>query len=215
MRAPGDRDDPELSRLVNRYSVGVGIVFIVLVVIAFVSLTASRESGTLGLGDTMVGEGLLPFAVPVATSRLDGDANVSPEACDVEGDNVIRVCDIFDRPSVISFWFSESGDCVTQQDVVDDVHRKFGGRVNFLSINVLDDRQHLRDLVNGRGWTMPVGYDRDGAVSGLYRVGGCPTFAYAYPGGVLQSSSVGVLDDAGLTARVEDLITASDKRGRS
>ena len=30
---------------------------------------------------------------------------------------------------------------------------------------------------------MPVGYDRDGAVASLYRVGGCPTFAYVYPGG--------------------------------
>ena len=41
---------------------------------------------------------------------------------------------------------------------------------------------------------MPVGYDRDGAVAGLYRVGGCPTFAYAYPGGTLQSASIGELD---------------------
>ena len=41
---------------------------------------------------------------------------------------------------------------------------------------------------------MPVGYDRDGAVASLYRVGGCPTFAYAYPGGTLQSASVGELD---------------------
>ena len=32
---------------------------------------------------------------------------------------------------------------------------------------------------------MPVGYDRDGAVSDLYRVGGCPTVAFAYPGGIL------------------------------
>ena len=40
---------------------------------------------------------------------------------------------------------------------------------------------------------MPVGYDRDGAVAGLYRVGGCPTFAYAYPGGTLQSASIGEL----------------------
>ena len=40
---------------------------------------------------------------------------------------------------------------------------------------------------------MPVGFDRDGAVAGLYRVGGCPTFAYVYPGGTLQSASIGDL----------------------
>ena len=41
---------------------------------------------------------------------------------------------------------------------------------------------------------MPVGYDRDGAVASLYRVGGCPTFAYVYPGGTLESASIGKLE---------------------
>ena len=43
---------------------------------------------------------------------------------------------------------------------------------------------------------MPVGYDRDGAVASLYQVGGCPTFAYVYPGGTLQSASIGDLTAA-------------------
>ena len=47
---------------------------------------------------------------------------------------------------------------------------------------------------------MPVGYDRDGAVAGLYRVGGCPTFAYVYPGGTLESASIGELTPSQLEA---------------
>ena len=50
---------------------------------------------------------------------------------------------------------------------------------------------------------MPVGLDRDGAVGALYRVGVCPTFAYAYPGGTLQSASVGELTEGQLSARIE------------
>ena len=57
---------------------------------------------------------------------------------------------------------------------------------------------------------MPVGYDRDGAVAGLYRVGGCPTFAYAYPGGTLQSASIGNLSASELSARIERLLRASE-----
>ena len=56
---------------------------------------------------------------------------------------------------------------------------------------------------------MPVGYDRDGAVAGLYRVGGCPTFAYVYPGGTLQSASIGDLSAARLGARLEALLRAT------
>ena len=58
---------------------------------------------------------------------------------------------------------------------------------------------------------MPVGFDRDGAVAGLYRVGGCPTFAYVYPGGTLQSASIGDLTVAQLTAKVEDLLRATSR----
>ena len=54
-------------------------------------------------------------------------------------------------------------------------------------------RETVRDLIHERHWTMPVGYDRDGAVASLYRVGGCPTFAYVYPGGTLQDASIGIL----------------------
>ena len=71
--------------------------------------------------------------------------------------------------------------------------------MNFLSLDVRDDRDTVRDLVREHGWKMPVGYDRDGAVANLYRVGGCPTFAYAYPGGTLQSASIGELTPASST----------------
>jgi hypothetical protein len=81
--------------------------------------------------------------------------------------------------------------------------------VGFLSLNVRDGRDTVRDLVREHGWRMPVGYDRDGAVASLYVVGGCPTFAYAYPGGTLQEASGGHLDAGQLSARVERLLTAT------
>ena len=62
--------------------------------------------------------------------------------------------------------------------------------MNFLSIDVRDDPQTVRDIVAEHGWTIPVGYDRDGAVSDLYRVGGCPTVAFAYPGGILAFAKI-------------------------
>lgn len=210
----------------SRYSIFVGLAFLALVVIAVVNTVTNREAGTLGLEKETTDLPLQEFAVPVATSDLEGDANIAqdncsssqlpcPEAarrtpaCQVEGRDVIRVCDFFDRPLVISFWFTRGGDCEGQQDVVSTVSQRYRGRVGFLSINVRDDRESVRDLVRERGWTMPVGYDRDGAVSNVYRVGGCPTFVYAYPGGILQAASIGELDVAGLSAKVRGLLRAS------
>ena len=69
--------------------------------------------------------------------------------------------------------------------------RRYRGQVNFLSINVRDDRDEARRIVTERGWELPVGYDADGAVSNLYRVGVCPTVAFAYPGGILARRRIG------------------------
>jgi hypothetical protein len=110
---------------------------------------------------------------------------------------------------VISFWFTKGSNCAEQQDVVDSVHRRYRGRVNFLSLDVRDDRDTVRELVRQHGWEMPVGYDRDGAVASLYRIGGCPTFAYAYPGGTLQGASGGELTVPQLTNRVRQLLDAT------
>ena len=60
------------------------------------------------------------------------------------------------------------------------------------------------------------GWDRDGAVSNIYRVGVCPTLALAYPGGVLQSAEIGTdaFTDAALDESLEDLIAESNRRAR-
>jgi len=93
--------------------------------------------------------------------------------------------------------------------VVDRVYQRYREQVNFLSLDVRDDRGTVRDLLAERGWKMPVGYDRDGAVAALYRVGGCPTFAFAYPGGTLQSAAIGDLTEPQLEARVRKLLSAT------
>jgi hypothetical protein len=114
---------------------------------------------------------------------------------------------------VISFWFTRgAGDCVTEQDDFEAVYRHLGASVNFLGINVRDERDKVRDLIESHGWTHPIGLDTDGAVSNLYRVGACPTFLYVYPGGIVQDTSIGELTADELGAKVEALTVASAER---
>ena len=127
----------------------------------------------------------------------------------------IRVCDLFNRPLVLSFWFTRGGDCENQQDVFERAYRDYEGRVNFLAVDVRDEREEVRRLIEERNWTHPVGLDRDGALANLYRVGGCPTFVYAFPGGILQSTSIGELTDEQFSTRVERLIQLSEERERT
>jgi hypothetical protein len=212
----------------DRYSIVVGLLFLAVIVVAAFNTIGGGEGGeTLGL-DRLPSRWPLPqFAVPEGGGKLEGDANVAqddcetsaipcPEdsqrtpACRVDLAEAIRVCDFFDRPLVISFWFTKGGDeCVQQQDLVERAYRRYRGEVGFLSLDIRDDRDTLRELIRQRGWTMPVGYDRDGAVASLYGVGLCPTFAYVYPGGTMQDASIGELTEPQLSRRVDRLLEAT------
>ncbi len=210
----------------DRYSILVGLAFLVLVVIASFNTLGSGGEDVLGLDKQPSRWPLPEFAVPDAAGSLEGDANVAQDdcesgalpcpadrrrhpACEISTPGAIRVCDLFDRPLVISFWFTKGGDCDDQQDAVSTVYQRYRDRVNFLSLDVRDDRDTVRELIRSHGWRMPVGYDRDGAVASLYRVGGCPTFAYVYPGGTLESASSGELTATQLGDRVHDLLAAT------
>jgi hypothetical protein len=210
----------------DRYSLIVGLIFAAVIVISVIHTLGNKDEGTLGLDKVARRWPLPEFAVPRAAGPLEGDANVAQDncetaqtpcpgsatrtpACRLHTPGAIRVCDFFARPLVLSFWFAHGGNCSEQQDVVSRVYARYRGRVSFLSLDVRDDRDTVRELIRRNGWRMPVGYDRDGAVAGLYRVGGCPTFAYAYPGGTLQDASIGELTVPQLEAHVDELLRAT------
>jgi hypothetical protein len=61
---------------------------------------------------------------------------------------------------------------------------------------------------------VPVGWDRDGAVSNIFRIGVCPTVAFAFPGGIFESAEIGeeALTAPELGKRVDQLIRLSRER---
>lgn len=236
--ADPERDAPErparppLFRPGARYSALVGLAFIGLIVVAAINAARTGEGTILGT-EEILGEPVAEFAVPDIRGPLDGDANVGqddcetsrnpcpadeqrPPACEIKPEGAIRVCDLFDRPLVLSFWFTRGADCLGTQDVFDEVARGYRGRVNFLSVNVRDQRDAVEAIVDERGWAVPVGWDRDGAVSNIFRIGVCPTVVFAFPGGIFESAEIGeeALTTPQLSERVDELIRLSRERAR-
>jgi thiol-disulfide isomerase/thioredoxin len=230
-------ESPKRARSPNRrYATVVGVAFAILVVIATLNTLRTQGGGILGVTKGDRGMPLAEFAVPDAVDGpLDKDANIYQDdcstsqnpcpseasrtpACEIPRGGALRVCDFFDRPLVLSFWFTKGADCLPTQDAVNRVAADYRGRVNFLSINIRDDPKAVRDIAAQHGWKIPVGYDRDGAVSDLYRVGGCPTIAFAYPGGILAFAKIksdsDQLSAPALAADVKRLLHDSRARAR-
>jgi peroxiredoxin len=189
-----------------------GVLVVAALGISLINAFRSDDSGTVGLGDWGIGKAVPPFAVPDVNSDLEGDANVNrDEACSVDVEGAITVCEYRGRPLVISFWFTKGASaCVGYQDDFDRVARRFDDRAGFLSVNVRDDRDSVEEIVSERGWQMDLGHDRDGALANLYRVGGCPTFLFVDSEGILRRSEAGETDYGTLTRQVRSFIDGQE-----
>ena len=107
----------------RRYSAFVGLAFLVLIAVATLNTIRTGGGGTLGTSADERNMPLAEFAVPNAlTGPLNKDANIyqddcstsqnpcpaaarHPPACQIPRAGAIRVCDLFSRPLVLSFWF--------------------------------------------------------------------------------------------------------------
>ena len=209
---PGGR--PEVPRPGNKYAWAVGILMVmVLGVVLFAVTIPNSGEGLLGLKR---GERVPEFAAPLATSDLEGDANVCQRepcpkgsgprpACEIHNENVLTSCDLTRRPAVLTFVFDRGADCFPQVDRTERVKGSVPG-VSFATVYFTHkDRDEIQELVRGRRWTQPIGIDQDGQVVNLYGVGGCPTTMFVRPGGRVASTRLGNLTEDQLRRRAERL----------
>ena len=199
----------------------VGLIGVALVVWVTINAIDTEGPGSQGVP---TGERLPPFAAPLVTSDLEGDANVATArdggsegvtpACEVRGRDVLNVCALGARAPLVLTFIAGDGDdeCGAQLDVLERVRRRFPG-VAFAAVDVRGDRDTLRRIVAERGWRMPIGYDSDGAVANVYGVAVCPTTELALPGRVVLQSLVGSVDERRLDRAVRRLVARARARG--
>jgi AhpC/TSA family len=216
--ADGGPEEPDApSPGVGRYMWIVGIAFAVLAVWAAFQSTrqAPRSDFLRGLP---AGTPLPDFAAPLATGRLEGDANVSQgrddsgaagarPACEVRSPDVVNVCELRERPLVLTFVVTRGAACAPELSVVDRVARDYP-RVAFAAVVSGDSRERVAALVRQRRIRMPVAVDRDGAVVNLYRVGVCPTITFAERGGTVRATRIGGLSERALRRDLDALARA-------
>jgi hypothetical protein len=191
----------------------VGAAAIVLV--ALLLLTTIRQGTDRGARGVPAGEIMPPFAVPTVLGPIDADANIAKHAdegqagkraaCTVRGPDILNGCALREAgPVVLAFFAIRSRECIAQLDAMQRVRAQLPG-VQLAAIAIRGDRGDLRKLVRRHGWSFPVGYDRDGALSNAYHVQVCPQLTFARRGGRVMETTFGTLAPAELVAKARRL----------
>jgi hypothetical protein len=197
----------------SRYGWAVGVL--VVLILAYITLNTFSNDDEGSSTGPKLHQPMPPFAVPLATSDLDGDANVATKggqgdagnkpACQVRGPDILNICQLYERgPVALAFLATRGGRCVKAVDQLDDLRAAYP-KVQFAVIAIRGDRGDLRDTIRERGWRLPVGYDRDGILANLYGVAVCPQITLADQGGRVRETVIGETSTAELRRKLDAL----------
>lgn len=179
-------EKPAPPRPSSRYSWVVGIAFLIAIIVAGLNAINTEGPGPLGIE---AGDEAPLFVAPLAVGGLDRDANTQG-VCGIDLPDTFNLCDQRGETVVLTFFFTRFADCEPQLDRVEQAQRRFPD-VRFAGVLVREDAGGAAKLVRERGWTFPVALDRDGLVSNLYGVSGCPTTVVVEPDGRVSRTWLG------------------------
>jgi hypothetical protein len=204
----------------RRYGRWVGVLALVILALITLNTVLTKPNGAAGLA---AGATLPPFAVPLVTSNLQGDADIATHAndgeagkrpaCTVRGPRILNICELYEYGPVVLTMFVDGGACPRILTDMQTLASSFPA-VRFAAVSIKGDRGALRALVRNHRLSFPVGVDSDGVLATLYKVASCPQITFAYPGGIVQGKPLlSQRPLATLRARVAELLAASRARG--
>lgn len=181
---------PAVEPVINTrpYRWAIGIFGLILIIAISVYQFASNGVGSPGVAP---GKRLHLFVAPLATGGLNLDANMNP-LCDPAHPNPqgLNVCGR--HPLVLAFFVTGSNSCARQVNALQTLSRRYPPRaVQFAAVAIRAGKQSTASEVHKHGWTIPVAYDRDGAVGQTYGVEICPLVELVNAHGIVTQRLIG------------------------
>lgn len=196
--------------------VAIGILVAVVVV-----TTVTGGRGANG-GDVAAGERLPDFAAPLVDApKLDReDVNLArtddqgeagrTAACKIRDPSAVTSCALLARGPLVLVVFSRGVDaCVRAVDDLDVVRRRFP-RVGALAVSLLGRHDTTGETARSRGWSLPVVYDRDGALGQVLGVPACPLVLFVRADGTVAQRIIGDVDATALERGIRRLLAPAD-----
>lgn len=216
LKRPAPRPGPPRppARMAPQATWILGVVVICVLAYVTVNTLRTESPGSRGVA---AGMKIPPFAAPLALANVrcggeECDANVLvksregvPKACDARGPTILNACQLVERgPLVLAFLVAPSQRCIDQVDLLERLKPGFSD-VGFAAVAIRGNHDDLNAIIRRHRWTLPVGYDNDGAIANAFAVAICPTITFVRQGGRVAKTTYGAASEAEIVRDIQAL----------
>lgn len=137
-------------------------------------------------------------------ARLPADPNALPEFTLADYQHVLD--GLRGTPVVVNVWASWCGPCRQEAPLLASANRSHGDRVQFIGVDILDERGSARDFMREYGWTYPSLYDPSGAIRDGLGLLGQPVTLFYDAAGDLVDTWIGPLSREALDTHLHAIL---------
>lgn len=110
------------------------------------------------------------------------------------------------QPVILNFWASWCGPCRVEMPDLQRVSLKYNGRVAILGVNQGESNSVITDFGAEFNVTYPLLNDQEQIINSNYQVNSLPTTIFIDADGVVREVQIGILTQAVLENRIEQLL---------
>lgn len=116
------------------------------------------------------------------------------------------LAEIRGTPVLVNIWASWCGPCREEAPLLAAAHDEYGDRVQFIGVDILDERTSARAFMREFGWTYPSVFDASGAIRDGLGLLGQPVTLFYDADGNLVDRWLGPLSREALTSGLERIL---------
>lgn len=95
---------------------------------------------------------------------------------------------------LLNFWATWCGPCVGEMPAFEKLYGEYGEEVAILAVNSMEDKLSVAQFIADKGYTFPIAYDPEGAVSIKYPTDGIPYTLVIGKDGTVKNVYLGARD---------------------
>ena len=163
------------------------LIVLIIALLAYTLWSGLSEKGNIEIPSQLVGRTAPEFAL----QSFSGEE--------------VKFSDFRGKTVLVNFWASWCHPCREEAPVLEKTYMSLSGRqVEFIGINIMDDRKSAEEYIKSFGGTFVNVYDPENRIHLDYGVGGVPETFFVNPDGIITGKHRGPLTEKMIMHYIED-----------